>query len=190
MPSPTPATTYTTIPISGTDVIFRSFQNLSSFLSLLRPWPEFISNAASFNRPDSLSLAATRIRINSKYFLINYSIIITACTALSVIGNPRALLAFGLVFTLWLVLYFFREDPMVVWGHHVHDHLVTASLVFLTGIAIWNIGFVSNFLIGIGVGLLISIIHGAFRDTQGVYLDETDAASEGLISPRDYNFSS
>ncbi|KAL8208965.1 hypothetical protein R6Q57_008377 [Mikania cordata] len=181
MSSPTATTTtYTTIPISGTDVIFRSCQNLSSFLSLLRPWPEFISNAAC---PDSLNLAATRIRVNTKYFHVNYGIITTVCTALSLIGDPTALLVSTSVFTLWLLLYFFREDPMVVWGHHVHDHVVTVCLVFVTGIAIWSLDLVSNLLIGVTVGILISVIHGVFRNPQGIYLDEIDAASDGLISP-------
>ncbi|KAI3810123.1 hypothetical protein L1987_19732 [Smallanthus sonchifolius] len=183
MQSPTTTTTtYTTIPISGTDVIFRSFQNLFSFLSLCRPWPEFISNAGSFDWPDSLTVATTRIRVNSKYFGVNYGIIITACAAVSLIGDPTTLLAFASVFTLWLVLHVFREDPMVVCGHHVHDHLVTLCLVLVTGIAIWKLGFVSNLLIGVAVGVLISVVHEVFRNPQGVYLDESDAASEGLVS--------
>ncbi|KAL7593524.1 PRA1 family protein G2 [Lactuca sativa] len=196
MLSPTPATTYTTIPISGTDVIFRSFQNLSSFLSLHRPWSEFISGADSFDRPASLTLTGTRLGVNSKYFGVNYGIIITICAAVSLIGDPTTLLVFASVFTLWLVLYFFREDPMVVWGHHVHDHLVTAALVLVTGVSIWIRGFVTSLLIGIAVGILFSVVHGVFRNPQGIYLDEQDAASDGLISPpstspRDYklNFS-
>ncbi|XP_076957734.1 PRA1 family protein G2-like [Bidens hawaiensis] len=182
MPSPPPATTttYTTIPISGTDVIFRSFQNLSSFLSLLRPWPEFI---ASFDRPDSLHHAATRLRLNSKYFSVNYALIVTACSAVSLIGDPRALLIFGSVLMLWLALYFFREDPMVVWGYHVHDHLVTVVLVLITGIAVWNLGFVGNLAIGMVAGVLVAGVHGVFRNPRGIYLDEVDAESEGLISP-------
>ncbi|KAK1440157.1 hypothetical protein QVD17_05982 [Tagetes erecta] len=180
--STTTGTTYTTIPISGTDVIFRSFQNLSSFLSLRRPWPEFISNTGSFDRPDSLNLAGTRIRVNSKYFGVNYGIITTACAAVSLIGDPTTLLTFALVFIMWLVLYFFREDPMVVCGHHVHDHFVTVCLVFITGIAIWYLGFVSNVVIGVMVGVLLSVVHAVFRNPQGVYFDEIDAEYEGLVS--------
>ncbi|KAI3510159.1 hypothetical protein L1887_25690 [Cichorium endivia] len=183
MQTPSPAATYTTIPISGTDVIFRSFQNLSSFLSLRRPCQEFVFGAGSFDMPDSLNLTATRLGVNSKYFGVNYGIIITACAAVSLIGDPTILVVFASVFTLWLVLYFFREDPMVVWGHHVHDHLVTAALVLITGVSIWIIGFVTNLMIGIAVGVLISIVHGVFRNPQGIYLDENDAASDGLISP-------
>ncbi|KAL4554636.1 hypothetical protein LXL04_037234 [Taraxacum kok-saghyz] len=191
MQSSTPPTTYTTIPISGTDVIFRSFQNLSSFLSLHRPWSEFISGCSSFDRPDSLNHTATRLGVNSKYFGVNYGIIVTICAAVSLIGDPTTLLIFASVFTLWLVLYFFREDPMVVWGHHVHDHLVTAALVLVTGVSIWIRGFVTSALIGIAVGILLSVVHGVFRNSQGIYLDENDAASDGLISPplvspRDY----
>lgn len=192
MQSPTPSTTtttatYTTIPISGTDVIFRSIQNLTTFLSHHRPWPEFISGTDSFNRPDSLTLLTTRIRSNSNYFNVNYGIIITVCAAVSLIGDPSTLLLFATVFALWLVFYFFREDPMVVYGYNVHDHVVIAVLVLITGISIWIKGFVTSFVIGIAVGGLISVVHAVFRNPRGIYLDENDAVSEGLISPRVYN---
>ncbi|XP_071725732.1 PRA1 family protein G2 [Rutidosis leptorrhynchoides] len=190
MQSPPPTTTtYTTLPISGTDVIFRSFQNLSSFLSLHRPWPEFISNAASFDKPDSLNLATTRIRANLKYFNVNYSIITTVCAAVSLIGDPITLLALSSVFTLWLVLYFFREDPMLIYGHHVPDNIVTAGLALITGVCVWIIGFVLSLSIGIAVGVFVSFVHAVFRNPNGIYFDENDAVSEGLISPRAPNLS-
>nr|XP_043618738.1 PRA1 family protein G2 [Erigeron canadensis] len=181
MPSPPPSTTtYITIPISGTDVIFRSFQNLSTFLSHHRPWPEFLSTFSSFTCPNSF----TRIQSNLKHFSINYGIITTSCAAVSLLGNPLRLLAFGLVFTLWLVFYFLREDPVVVYGHNVHDHVVTCGLVLVSFFCVLCLGFGWNLVVGIAVGALISVVHAVFRNDEGIYLDENDAVSEGLISPR------
>ncbi|KAM7499070.1 hypothetical protein LguiA_023484 [Lonicera macranthoides] len=180
-PSTTSSTTYTTIPISGADVISRSFQNLSTFVTRHRPWPEFISN---FDRPDSLSDAGIRLRRNAKYFSVNYTIIISIIAAACLIGSPISLVIFALISLLWLVLYFFREDPMVVWGHHVSDWIVMLSLVIVTFLAVWFTGILVNLMIGIGVALLILAVHGILRNPEGLFLDENDAVSAGLIRAR------
>ncbi|KAK3013349.1 hypothetical protein RJ639_008342 [Escallonia herrerae] len=180
----TAAATYTTIPISGADVISRSFQNLSSSLSRSRPWPEFLAGAGSFVRPDSLAGAGIRLRCNAKYFGANYAILTSACAAASLIGSPVALIVAAFVGMLWLVLYFFREDPLVVLGRHVSDWAVMVGLVTVSVLAVWFTGILNNLLIGIGVGVLISAVHGVFRNPEGLFLDENEAASDGLIRPR------
>ncbi|KAJ6753266.1 PRA1 FAMILY PROTEIN G2 [Salix purpurea] len=114
-PPPPSTTTYTTIPISAGDVISRSLQNFTSSFSILRPWPELFTSG-SFTRPDSFATALTQLRANFHYFRVNYLIIISACGALSLIGSPVSLLIFASVLSLWLLLYFFREDPLVLWG--------------------------------------------------------------------------
>ncbi|XAR56854.1 hypothetical protein NMG60_11037475 [Bertholletia excelsa] len=176
----TTTSTYTTIPISGSDVISRSVQNLSNFVSRHRPWQELIA-AGSFDRPDSLSGAGVRLRRNVKYFGINYAIIVSICAAFALVGAPIALIIYALVFALWLVLLFSREDPMVAWGHHVDDRLVIASLVVVSVAAVWFTGMVNSLLIGIALGLLISAVHGVLRNPEGLFLDEDDAATNGLI---------
>lgn len=70
---------------------------------------------------------------------------------------------------------------MVVWGHHVDDRIVMVGLVVITALTVWLTGFVDNLLVGIGIGLLIAAIHGVFRNPEGLFLDENDAASNGLI---------
>ncbi|XP_059662313.1 PRA1 family protein G2-like [Cornus florida] len=175
--------TYTTIPISGADVISRSVQNLSNFISRRRPWPEFIASGV-FDRPDSISGAGTRFRKNSNYFGVNYGIVISTCAAVFLIGNPIALIIFALVFALWLILYFFREDPMIVLGHHVSDRIVMVGLVVGSLVAVWFTGTVNILLVGIGSGLLIAVLHGVFRNPEGLFLDEDDAVSNGLIRSR------
>ena len=107
--------TYTTIPISASDVISRSLHNLTATLSLhLRPWPQlFGSGSRSFSRPQSF---LSRAPANLRYFRANYSVVVAATSALSLIGSPLSLLLCCVVFALWLPLFFFREDPLVLWG--------------------------------------------------------------------------
>ncbi|GJU79435.1 PRA1 family protein G2 [Tanacetum coccineum] len=180
-PSPrTTVTTYTTIPISGTDVIFRSFQNLSTFVSHHRPWPEFISG--DFNRPDSVTDAVTRLKTNSKYFSVNYLIITAVISSLSLIGDPATLVMYATVVTSWLVLFVFREDPMNVCGYGVDDNVVILGLVLVSGFVLWIFGFVGSLVFGVLVAVFATFLHCVFRSCDGVYLDETDAVSQGLMS--------
>ncbi|KAK4439628.1 PRA1 family protein G2 [Sesamum alatum] len=176
-----PPPTYTTIPISGLDVISRSTQNLSACLSRCRPWPEFLATTSALDFPHSISAAYHRFRRNATYFSINYAIIVTACAAISLIGSPIALIIIGFVFFLWLILHFFREDPLLIWGHQVSDWAVILGLVSITVGALWITGPLNSLSIGIGTGLLISVVHGVLRNPEGLFLDENDAASDGLI---------
>ncbi|GFP94786.1 pra1 family protein g2 [Phtheirospermum japonicum] len=184
MPSTSTSTSaaarYTTIPISGVDVIYRSTQNLSASLSRCRSWPEFLTTTA-FDLPLSLSAAYVRFRRNSTYFSVNYAIIITACAAISLIGSPIALIVIGFVYFLWLILHFFREDPLLIWGHQVSDWAVIVGLVLVSIAAFWITGPLNSLSIGVGLGLLISVVHGVLRNPEGLFLDENDAVSNGLI---------
>ncbi|PIN12645.1 Prenylated rab acceptor 1 [Handroanthus impetiginosus] len=178
----TPPATYTTIPISAIDVISRSTQNLSASLSRCRPWPEFLATTSALDFPESFSAASLRFRRNASYFSVNYAIIITVCAAVSLIGYPIALIIIGFVFFLWLILHFFREDPLIIWGHQVSDWAVILGLVLVSVAALWITGPLNSLSIGIVIGLLISVVHGLLRNPEGLFLDENDAVSNGLIA--------
>lgn len=119
--------TYTTIPISGADVITRSIQNLTASFSRCRPWPDFLATGA-IDLPSSLSAASLRLRKNVRCFSTNYAVVASTCAAVSLIGSPVALIVVGFGFALWLVLFFFREDPMVIMGRHISDRAVIVAL--------------------------------------------------------------
>ncbi|XP_075494706.1 PRA1 family protein G2-like isoform X3 [Primulina tabacum] len=187
--TPVPPASYTTIPISGGAVISRSTQNLSACLSRARPWPLFLATTAVIDVPPSFSAATQRLRRNASYFSVNYAIIVTACAAVSLIGAPIALILIGFVFFLWLILHFFREDPLLIWGYHVNDWAVILGLVVISIAALWITGPLNNLSIGISVGLLIFVIHGVLRNPEGLYLDENDAVSDGLVSSQSTAFS-
>ncbi|KAL4311904.1 hypothetical protein GQ457_01G050030 [Hibiscus cannabinus] len=175
--------TYTTIPISPSDVISRSLHNLSATLSRhLRPWPQLLgSGSQSFSRPSNSFLS--RASANSRYFRANYAVVIAATSALSLIGSPLSLLLCSAVFALWLLLYFFREDPLVLWGHCVSDRFVLLSLAFLSLLAVWVCGVFQTLALGLGIGVLICGAHALLRNSDGLFIDEDDAVSTGLVRP-------
>lgn len=158
-----PATvTYTSIPVTipASDIISRH-----------RPWP------------DSFPSALTRLRFNARHFRTNYILLIGACGFLSLIGSPGWLLVTAAVVWLWLVIYFFREDPLVVFGHHFSDWAVFVGLGLASLAVVWLSSGLGTLILGLGVGLLVCGLHGLIRDPEGLFLDENDAVSAGLIGP-------
>ncbi|KAM7251045.1 hypothetical protein ACFE04_022928 [Oxalis oulophora] len=183
MPPPPPPTaaTYTTIPISFTAVISRSIENLTTTVSLHRPWPEFIQSE-SFTRPDSLPSALTRVKRNLLYFTINYSLIIAACGLLSIIGSPLPLILFAAIVFLWVVLHFFREDPVVLREYQVNDKVVLLGLVVVSVMWVLFSGVFWSWVLGIVTGGLIILAHGVFRNPDGLFVDEEEAVHSGLMA--------
>ncbi|EPS68862.1 hypothetical protein M569_05906 [Genlisea aurea] len=177
------AVTYTTIPISVSDVIHRSIQNLRAALSSgCRSCREFLPTASPVDFPRSLPDVSVRFRRNYGYFSVNYAVIVAACAAASLIASPIQLILFGSISSLWLVLYFFREDPIFVWGRHVSDWIVFLVLVAASALALLFSGPIAGLTIGIGVGILVSAVHILLRNTEDSFLDENDAVSSGLIA--------
>ncbi|XP_058114503.1 PRA1 family protein G2 [Magnolia sinica] len=177
----TTTTTYTTIPISPGDVISRSIHNLSSAFSIVRPRTEFLPSSSGFDRPDSFPSAKSRLLKNAAYFRLNYALIILSCALLSLIQAPLSLILVSATIFLWLVLYLFREDPLILWGRHVNDRTVLIGLVLVSLVMIFGLGVLWDLMMGVGIGGAISAVHGVFRNEEGLALDEEEAASEGLI---------
>lgn len=180
--SPPATATYTSIPVTipASEVISRSIQNLLASISRHRPWPEFVS---SLTRPDPFPSALTRLRFNARHFRTNYILLIGACGFLSLIGSPGWLLVTAAVVWLWLVIYFFREDPLVVFGHHFSDWAVFVGLGLASLAVVWLSSGLGTLILGLGVGFLVCGLHGLIRDPEGLFLDENDAVSAGLIGP-------
>ncbi|XP_060188378.1 PRA1 family protein G2-like [Lycium barbarum] len=80
---------------------------------------------------------------------------------------------------MWLILL---EDPMVVLGHQVSDLVVITGFVVVSVIAVWFTGILNKLMIGLRIGVLVSVIHGGLRNPEGLFVDEDDAVSTGLIS--------
>ncbi|MCL7026895.1 hypothetical protein MKW94_028104 [Papaver nudicaule] len=176
------ASGYTTIPISSNEMISRSYHNLSVFLSLRRrPWSEFLATDV-FDKPESFETALARIKKNSEYFRLNYGFLVLACALASLITTPVSLVLVAGIIGLWLLLYVFREDPVFMFGDQpISDRLVLMGLVIVSLLTIVFTGVLQTLMFGLGIGLIISAIHGAFRNPDGLFLNEAEAASTGFI---------
>lgn len=71
---------------------------------------------------------------------------------------------------------------MVVLGHQVSDLAVISGLATVSAIVVWYTGILNSLMIGIMMGVLLSVIHGGLRNPEGLFVDEDDAVSTGLIS--------
>lgn len=72
---------------------------------------------------------------------------------------------------------------MVVMGRNISDRAVIVGLVLGSVAVAWATGVLTNLLIGISAGLVLLAIHGLLRNSEGLFLDENDAVTNGLISP-------
>ena len=176
------STTYTSIPISPTDVISRSFHNLSTAASSHRPWPEFVASSA-LDRPNSLSDALHRIQRNAKRFRVNYAILVCGCVVISLIGTPISLVVASTVVALWLLLYFFREDPLVLLGHQVGDRALLLALLLLSIAVLCLTNIRWNMIMAAAVGIALCGVHALVMNPEGFFLDEDEAASANLVQP-------
>ncbi|KAI3958285.1 hypothetical protein MKW92_025976 [Papaver armeniacum] len=127
------ASVYTTISISSSEMVSRSFHNLSVFLSIRRrPWSGFIATNV-FDKPESFDTALVRINKNSEYFRLNYGLLVLACALTSLITTHVSLLLVAGIIGLWLLVYVFREDPVFMFGDQpINDRLVLMGLVIIS----------------------------------------------------------
>lgn len=71
---------------------------------------------------------------------------------------------------------------MNVCGYGVDDNVVILGLVLVSCMVVWMFGFVWSLVVGVLVAFFASFVHCVFRNCDGVYLDESDAVSQGLMS--------
>ncbi|CAN6559279.1 hypothetical protein ACFX2I_029066 [Malus domestica] len=152
-------------------------------LSNSRPWTELIDRTA-FTRPTSLTDAASRIRKNAAYFRVNYLIVLAVVLAYSLISHPFSLLTLLTLAGAWIFLYARRssEQPLVILGRTFSDTQALFGLGVATLIAILVTSVLSLLLTAGMVGVGIVCVHGAFRDPEDLFLDETQPLGSGIAS--------
>ncbi|CAN4120445.1 unnamed protein product [Withania somnifera] len=146
-------------------------------IAAVRPWPLFIDTAA-LSLPISFSDATYRINKNLRYFAGNYALIILLILLISLIIRPITLVLFLIIFAGWIYLYFYRNEPLELFGFDIDDKFVLGFLSLVTVVALLVANIWMNLVVSIGVGIVILCVHGALRAPE----DQEDSPYGALLS--------
>ncbi|GMI86069.1 PRENYLATED RAB ACCEPTOR 1.F2 [Hibiscus trionum] len=164
-------------PSSNTDILSRAKERIKEGLGHRRPW-KLMFNIRSFNFPGNLSEAISRVRSNVAYFRMNYAIIVLSILFLSLLWHPISLIVFVAMMAAWLVLYFLRDEPLVVFRRTIDDRVVLILLGVLTIVFLLLTDATPNILWSLLIGAAVVLVHASFRRTDDLY----DEESGGLVS--------
>ncbi|XP_073315758.1 PRA1 family protein F2-like [Primulina huaijiensis] len=153
-----------------------------SLFATRRPWRELLAHPASYSIPFSFGDFSSRLKRNLNHFRVNYSMIVLFILFLSLLYHPVSMIVFIVIFAFWFLLYFFRDEPIVVFGRMVDDRVVLITLGILTIVGLVLTHVWLNVLVSGLIGAAVVILHGTFRITEDLFLDEEAAADGGLHS--------
>ncbi|KAM1331991.1 hypothetical protein TB1_043641 [Malus domestica] len=147
----------------------------------LRPWGELLEPTA-LRLPSNLSAATTRLTQNLTHFQSNYALIALIVLFLSLIYHMFSIIVFLIVFATWLVLYFSRDQPLVVFGFTVPDQvvMVVPTLVTVVALVITHV-WLNVIVLGV-IGVILIGLHAVFRGTNDLVMDDQESLYGALLS--------
>jgi hypothetical protein len=173
LPSPSNSTT--------PNFISRATTTTKSISVTRRPWEEVFA-LYSFTRPYSLGEANLRVKRNLNHFRVNYIMIILFILFLSLLWHPLSIIVFLIALIAWFFIYFFRDEPIVLFGRVIDDRVSAAVLAVVTVVALGFSGVWVNALVSVMIGVVVVLLHGAFRSTDDLYVDEHEGYDGGLLN--------
>ncbi|RDX83161.1 PRA1 family protein F2, partial [Mucuna pruriens] len=146
-----------------------------------RPWEEVFA-LYSFTRPYTIGEATMRVRRNLNHFRVNYFMIVLFVLFLSLLWHPVSIIVFLVTLVAWFFLFFFRDEPVVLFGRALDDRAVAAALAAATVVSLVVAGVWVNVVVSVVVGVALVGLHAAFRSTEDLYVDEHEGYDAGLLS--------
>ncbi|KAK3010777.1 hypothetical protein RJ639_011997 [Escallonia herrerae] len=113
--------------------------------------------------PPSLTEASLHLRLNLHHFRLNYTLLLLVAVLLSLLGHPLSLFVAFLTDLLWLYLYLFRDDELVVFNYTLDDRFVFVGLIVVTLFALILTGVWVNVLLALLIGGAVIGLHAALR---------------------------
>ncbi|KAK2975547.1 hypothetical protein RJ640_011546 [Escallonia rubra] len=166
MSSTTPIPDYTPAtgppPTTAFDIPTTTARIRNSFAANLRPWGSLLSPSA-LSIPTSLTEASLHLRLNLHHFRLNYALLLLAAVLLSLLGHPLSLFVALLTVLLWLFLYLFRNDDLVVFNYTLDDRVVFVGLIVVTLFALILTGVWVNLGLALLIGGGVIGCHAALR---------------------------
>lgn len=138
-------------------------------------------NFRSISLPGSFRDSIGRVKTNIAYFRMNYAIVVLLIVFLSLLWHPISLIVFIVLMAVWLFLYFLRDEPLVIFHRTINDRVVLIILSILTIALLLLTGATVNILVALLVGVVLMLLHAAFRKTDDLFLDEEAAGAGGLL---------
>ncbi|KAK9281494.1 hypothetical protein L1049_004397 [Liquidambar formosana] len=179
-------TTYGTIPTSsaGTstnlEYISRAKERIRSGLGTRRPWREML-DFRSISLPGSFRDAMGRVGTNISYFRMNYAIVVLVILFLSLLWHPISLIVFVIMMAVWLFLYFLRDEPLMIFSRKIDDQVVLIVLSTLTIVFLLLTHATLNILVSLLIGVVVVLVHAAFRKTDNLFMIDEEAADTGRL---------
>ncbi|CAO2194058.1 unnamed protein product [Urochloa humidicola] len=162
------------LPLGGTsplDFISRAKARGASALATRRPWRE-LADVHAIGLPPSLGDAYLRVRANLTHFSMNYAIVVLVVVFLSLLWHPASLIVFLVCMLAWLVLFFLRDEPLVLFGRVVADGYVLAVLAVVTLVLLLLTDATANILSSLLIGLVLVVLHAALHKSEDNADDE------------------
>jgi len=148
-------------------------------LKSVKAWSQF-SDKSKFG-PRKITEIVVRVKSNVSYFLSNYIILFFILAIYCVITNPFFLFSLAISALLYLYLFKWRADPIVIFGQTVSDR---AKLGFLAAVFVflfWYASGGSTIFWLIGATSVVVFVHALlYTPVEETDFDFTSKSFEGL----------